>query len=51
MNQMLELHDKDFKEPIIKMLQQSITSYLERNEQIENLSEDVEVIKISKWVF
>lgn len=48
---MLELPDKDFKEPIIKMLQQLITSYLERIEQIENLSKGIEVIKISKWIF
>lgn len=45
---MLELPDQDFKEPIIKMLQQSITSYPETNEQIENLSKGVEGIKISK---
>lgn len=38
MNQKLGLSDKDFKEAVIKMLQQLITNSLETNEQIENLS-------------
>ena len=35
---MLELSDKDFKESMIKMLQQIITYTLETNEKIESLS-------------
>lgn len=48
MNQIQELSDKDFKETIIKMHQQLITTSLETNEK-ENCSKEIEDIKRTKW--
>ena len=42
MTQMLELHDKHFKEDIIKMFQQTVTNRLETNEKIEHLKNAME---------
>lgn len=47
---MLELSDKDFKVPTIKMLQQAITNMLETKEKIEktqqrSLSQEIRDIK------
>lgn len=35
---MLELHDTNFLKVVIKMLQNSITDYVETNEKLNNLS-------------
>lgn len=40
-NQMVELSDKNFKETIIKVLQQAILNFVETNEKVENISKDV----------
>lgn len=42
-NQTLELPDKDFKEGIIKILQQPIPRSLETSEKWENRNEEIEV--------
>lgn len=46
MNQMLELSEKNFKVAIIKMFQKPIANSLETNEKIENLSKEIQIIKI-----
>lgn len=48
---MLELHDKDLKAAMIKMLQQAITNMLETNEKMESLGKQKEGIKKFKWKF
>lgn len=46
MNQVLELCEKISRVAIIKMLQQSISNSLETNGKIENLSKEIQIIKI-----
>ena len=47
---MLELSDKDVKEAIIKMFQWAVMNMLETNEKIENLSKEIEVIKLRNTI-
>lgn len=45
MSQVLELCEKNFRVAIMKILQ-SIANSLERNEKIENISKEIQIIKI-----
>lgn len=50
MNEMLELSDKEFEVAVTKTKNTSTrTNYLETNEKIENLSNEIQIVAKNEW--